>query len=395
MTHPALDDADRLETFLKFSPDSKTLYVGGSWGPISDNPRAEKQEIQEARPRRGIGNIVGATADNMADGYVSDKRVAAKTRLEFLINEDQPYPIGGKFRSLKGTHGQMPGTVDAYRVSDGKWLRPVECFMEEADKDLATCKDADLSPDGSLLAVLGGDPSTRGEIHVFETASGRLLFEREASFDNTYYDLREIAFLPDSKRFLTWDRSKNQLLLHQTRTGRILDSISLNERKRQYGLFASSNGGGIVLGRLIFDARTAELKSSLASDWHWTALAVSRDGANIIGVPNNANRVELYRDGISSAIGEERANEIMDAAFSPDGRIAAVAVGRRVELWDLKTMSRFNDIDGHLRTVDLVAFSPDGKLLATNSQGGATRIWDITNLVRQIATNPEKADLDI
>ena len=46
----------------------------------------------------------------------------------------------------------------------------------------------------------------------------------------------------------------------------------------------------------------------------------------------------------------------------------------RIELTEL------DHIEGHLQAVDGIGFSRDGKLLASTSQDGSTRIWDISDL---------------
>jgi WD40 repeat protein len=64
-------------------------------------------------------------------------------------------------------------------------------------------------------------------------------------------------------------------------------------------------------------------------------------------------------------------------AFSPDGRLLATASGdRTARLWDPATGEHRRTLTGHTRDLWDVAFSPDGRLLATGGEDGTARLWD-------------------
>ena len=67
---------------------------------------------------------------------------------------------------------------------------------------------------------------------------------------------------------------------------------------------------------------------------------------------------------------------VVDVAFSPDGRLLATAsVDETARLWDPATGEQLRTLTGHTNWVYGVAFSPDGRLLATAS-GSTARLWD-------------------
>ena len=68
---------------------------------------------------------------------------------------------------------------------------------------------------------------------------------------------------------------------------------------------------------------------------------------------------------------------IAGVAFSPDGRLLATASSDgTARVWDPATGEHMRTLTGHTSAIYGVAFSPDGRLLATASWDETTRVWD-------------------
>ena len=68
---------------------------------------------------------------------------------------------------------------------------------------------------------------------------------------------------------------------------------------------------------------------------------------------------------------------VKSVAFSPDGTLLASTEREKVRLWDVQKRKQIVVFKNNIATVESVAFSPDGKILALVDHS-AIRLWDIT-----------------
>ena len=239
-----------------------------------------------------------------------------------------------------------------------------------------------FSPDGRMLASAGNDKAVR----LWYLATG----ENVGTLTGHADVVRAVAFSPDGQLLASAGDDK-AVRLWYLGTGQILRALTghtgLGSRVSAVAFSPDgrmlASGGGDKTVRL-WDVATGQTVRVLTGHsgriLGVEGLAFSPDG-RMLASGGGDKTVRLWHVATGQTVrvltGHSGTAGVWAVAFGPDGRLLASAGGRdkTVRLWDVATGQTVHTLTGHTGAVRAVAFSPDGRLLASGSHDKTVRLW--------------------
>lgn len=260
--------------------------------------------------------------------------------------------------------GGTGGAVLLFDAARGTLLRKV--------REAGPCVvDLRISPDGGSLAALG----TEGGLSVLDAQTGR---------ERAHYDVERTAGFawrgPDLVR-VTYDQA-NGLVVSGAGSVGILPASTGSARggtlSRDGGRVAAPGPGGMLL---VWDAKTlAGLNYSTAVTANQATF--SPDGSAIAAWPGHPSAIVVLgteRGEVRFEVQAWTGSSEIPLAVSPGGKLVAFAgLTPVIELWSVGDEERLTRLRGHGGEVLGLAFSPDGRRLASWSDDGTVLVWDVS-----------------
>ena len=251
-----------------------------------------------------------------------------------------------------------------------------------------------FSPDGRWLAV-GGNYS---ELYVYDARTAAVYWNLTLVGHGEYGVLWHVEFTPDSK-FLVSMSSNGTLRVWDVRkkAAQALfcfpSTLHMNNGWRDYlrawRTIAGDKPPDGVKAFVVFKKPIKCLEQ----------FAISPDGKTIAvaaGTPA-VMLLELATGKVLKTFGT-RQKAVYSVRFSADGRLLALGGGDSepdlgrctIEVWDARASRRLSTLKGHRQTVLKLAFSPDGKSLASAGLQDGVRVWDVGSGKHKFALHQEK-----
>ena len=320
-------------SFIKsvcYSPDGKYIASG------SDDKTVKIWEVETGRKLRTLG---GHSDDVNSVCYSPDGKYTASSSWDSIKLWE--VATGECIKTLSGNGGaySLCYSPDGRYVASGSWDKTIklwdvasgECikvFAGHTDRINSVC----YSPNGKYI-VSGSKDKT---IKLWEVATGECIKTLAGHTDR----INSVCYSPDGKYIVSGSEDKT-IKLWEAATGECIKTLS-EHTSPVYAVAYSLDGKTVASGSLDYTIKLWEVASG--------------------------NCVKTLKAKMV----------VTSLSYSPDGAYLASSFwDNEIKLWDIATEKCIKTFGGHTNSVSSVAYSFDGKYLATGSADGV-KLWNVT-----------------
>jgi WD40 repeat protein/uncharacterized caspase-like protein len=325
---------------ISAAPSDNTISVPSPDGRLIATfaPNSDTVSILEAPSGQQVQNLKPATGGGVVQraSFSPDGTMLLTT---YGLDHEQLQKPAGFGQSAGGNDNQ----VKLWDVKTGVELRSLLLGT--------TAAEAGFSADGRTLATIG----SMGQLSLWDTASGN--------------KLRDLTSSPMAKLMSNMPNMGNP---------GAIDPKSMKRSMPKPGTMPSMPAMPNISDITAMMSNVMGTMSAGTMGRSVTSLAFSPDGKLLAtgGVESKTNIDQLMAEAMNPGKQKKNAKQ---PATDPDEfmkNMKVEAIGQ-VQLWDVATGQEIGALKGHGKGVTHVAFSRDGRFLASSSSDNTIKIWDL------------------
>lgn len=365
-----------------FSPDGKLLATSGGDGDV---------KLWEVASRREIATIPGQGVEVYGIAFSQDGKTLAVGAYD---NSVRIYDVATQ-RRLRWLRGHTDYISSVAFSPDGKTLasgsadRTVKLWdLAEASSEIALEGHKDwawsvaFSPDSRMLASASKDATAKMWNIATGQETGTLKHENWVNAVVFSPDGSKLATGGDDGKVRLWDRATGRQEFSFDDPQNYIIAVAFSPEGKL--LASCTNRGHIKLFDAIAGREIAVLQAphwnmqwSLAFSPNGKYLAVGEGGKEFLAFEGDTVRIWDVSTRQIVATLRGHTFDVRAVAFSPDGKLlASGSFDGTIKVWDARTWQEVATLKGH--KVISLAFSPDGKRILSGSPDKSVKLWDVT-----------------